>query len=281
VTGSRPRILFLATNPREGASTRYRVLQYFSLLEQNSFECLFQPFFSSQAIGVLYQPGHMLRKFLYFLEGCVRRYLALLALKNRVDLIFIHRELFPLGIPFFLKKVRRLRIPTIYDYDDAMFLPQRQDRGLLSFLERPATVDELIRRSTCVIAGNTFLSDYAIRLNSRTVTIPTLVDTEAFSVKDYRGTSDGCVIGWIGSHSTAKYLRVLSPVLERLAHTHRFSLKVIGAGNPVRIPGVEVISLPWSLQREPEEFRTCDIGVYPLWDDEWAKGKCGFSQSEE
>jgi hypothetical protein len=179
-------------------------------------------------MGSLYQPGHMLRKFVYFLEGCTRRYLALLALKNRVDLIFVHRELFPLGIPFFLKKVRHLRIPTIYDYDDAMFLPQRQDRWLLSLLEQPATVNDLIQRSASVIAGNTFLADYALQLNPHTVTIPTPVNTEVFSMKDHDGTSDRCIIGWVGSHSTAKYLRVLSPVLERLAHTHCFTLKVVG-----------------------------------------------------
>ena len=84
------------------------------------------------------------------------------------------------------------------------------------------------------------------------------------------------VVGWIGSPTTFPYLEALAPLLERVARRQPFTLKVSGAGKPVRFPGVKVEDVPWSLDQEVTLFNTCDVGVYPLTDDDWARGKCGF-----
>jgi hypothetical protein len=84
------------------------------------------------------------------------------------------------------------------------------------------------------------------------------------------------VVGWIGSPTTFPYLEGLAGVLADVARRHPFTLKVSGAGRAVNFPGVTVREVPWSMADEVSLFNTCDIGVYPLTDDEWSKGKCGF-----
>jgi glycosyltransferase involved in cell wall biosynthesis len=88
------------------------------------------------------------------------------------------------------------------------------------------------------------------------------------------------VVGWIGSPTTASYVRALAPVLERAGERHRFVLRVSGADEPLAVRGVSIEQPAWSLDREVELFNTCDVGVYPLSDDEWSRGKCGFKAIE-
>ena len=128
-----------------------------------------------------------------------------------------------------------------------------------------------------MIAGNEFLADYARRYNDAVHVIPTCVDTTKFIPRadDRRGAAVP-VIGWIGTPTTAPYLQALQSVLQEVARTHRFVLRVCGAGSPLVIPGVTIEQMPWTLDSEVALFNTCDIGVYPLTDDEWARGKCGF-----
>ena len=84
------------------------------------------------------------------------------------------------------------------------------------------------------------------------------------------------VLGWVGSPTTRRYLLDLSVPLRALARRQRFRLRVAGAGHPVALGGVSVDNVPWSLPGEVALFNGCDIGLYPLPDDEWTRGKCGF-----
>lgn len=268
------RILALATNPIEGASTRYRILAYTPFLEKEHFLVDFHPFFPSDALSTVYGRGKVLAKMYHLLRGFWQR--SKLLQPGKYDLIVIHREIFPLALPVFSRRLKKLGARIIYDYDDAMFLPQRQHRWVLGKLERPDSVKRIMAVSDAVIAGNSFLADYAQRYNKRVVVIPTLVDVGQFKPANHVGLDNGCTIGWIGSHTTAQYLDQLGNVFIRLARSHRFQVKIVGAGQRISFGPITVQHRPWELAREAEEFRSCDIGVYPLWTDEWARGKCGF-----
>jgi glycosyltransferase involved in cell wall biosynthesis len=268
------KILVVATHPVEGASTRYRILAYLPALEQRGFRVRFHPFFPSGALAAIYASGNQLSKLYYLLRGVLERGHHLGS--GDFDLLLIHRELFPLGRSFFLSRLRKRRVPIVYDYDDALFLPQRQDRWLLGKLENPDGARTLIEASEAVIAGNEFLFEYAKRYNPRVVLIPTALDTFRIRARESDRQQGRCVIGWIGSHTTEKYIHGLRPIFEKLASDAVFSLKIVGARRRLTVEGAEVIQLPWELEREVEDFQSCDIGVYPLSNDEWAKGKCGF-----
>ncbi len=270
------RILAIATNSETGASTRFRVVQWGPYLARAGFSLSLDTFFSSAGAEVLYQPGRRLSKLAYVLSGTVRRWVNLARAPRMADLLFIHREAFPLGSKLFFKKLKKFSGPIVYDYDDAMFLPQRQGRGILARLEDLETPKEIMALSDVVLAGNQFLADYARRYASRVVLLPTCIDPEKFRPSDRPRSSDRCVVGWIGSHSTAKYLRSLLPILEQVAGEHRFALYVIGNPTPLCARGLEITQALWALEREVEDFQRCDVGVYPLWDDPWAQGKCGF-----
>lgn len=279
---SSARLLFLATHPCEVASTRYRVLAYTPALREAGYEVQFHPFFPSESLETLYAPGKVGSKTGWLLKGMRKRLEVLRG--AQIDLVFIHRELFPLGIwpgmALLERELRRCGAPFVYDFDDAVFLPHRRNRGLVGRMENTHSVRRLIAASRRVISGNSFLSEYAVRLNPDVVCLPTPVDTERyvpnFGARMNPGPVGELTVGWIGSPSTAKYLRSLAPVFQELARTRSFRLKVVGAGQPFRIPGVGLDDRPWDLQTEAEEFRNCDIGVYPLWDDEWSRGKCGY-----
>lgn len=268
-------MLALATNPVDGASTRFRVEQWRPYLAAEGIDLQLEPFYSSAATQLLYREGSPLGKIRHVGAGALRRVSVLRQLPALADILFVHREAFPLGWPVLLDRLRRFPGPVIYDYDDALFATQRQGRALARFecLDAPS---RLIRLSDAVFAGSPILADYARQFSGHVTLLPTCIDTERFTPPAARPERPDCVIGWIGSHSTAKYLLGIIPALERAAEQIPFTLHVVGVPFPIKVRGVDVVQPPWSLLREVEDFQRCDIGVYPLWDDEWSRGKCGF-----
>ncbi|MBI3318552.1 MAG: glycosyltransferase, partial [Candidatus Omnitrophica bacterium] len=272
------KILFLTTHPKEVASTRFRVLAYFDALREAGFETEIHPFFPSEALEAIYDPRAWHRKLGLFLTGSLSRWRRLRG--SSPDLLFIHRELFPwgmsAGMALMLPFLRASRLRVVFDFDDAIYLPHRQDRRWLGRLENPGSVEALLALSHCVFAGNRHLAGFASRFNRNVSILPTPVDTDRFSPDPTLREEPVPILSWIGSPSTAKYLQGIVPALEELSRRRRFRLKVIGAGEGVEVRGVEVDNRPWRLEGEAEEFRRCSIGLYPLWDDEWSRGKCGF-----
>ena len=281
------RVLALSPIPEEGAGCRFRIAQFIPYLESAGIAVTLRSLFTPEFFRLVYKQGHYLRKTLSFAALSLKR-LDSLRDASGFDLILIYREIFPIG-PALIERLltMRGRPPVVFDFDDAIFLPSVSDANrLIATLKTPRKVDTIIRRSEHVIAGNAFLAGYARRLNPAVTTIPTCVDTtrfvpspEAWSA-DGSGQSRDLVVGWIGSPTTASYLRRLEPVLRRVRERHRFALRVSGTGDPLQIPGLIVDNPPWSLDREVELFNTCDVGIYPLADDEWSKGKCGFKAIE-
>jgi glycosyltransferase involved in cell wall biosynthesis len=282
VSGGRPRIRVLALSPipEEGAGCRFRIAQFMPYLDAAGVEVTLSSLFTPEFFRLVYKPGHYLRKAATFVALSLKRLDTLRGL-SQFDVILLYREMFPIG-PAVVERViaARRRPPIIFDFDDAIFLPSVSDANrLIGALKRPQKVAAIIRSSDHVIAGNDYLAEYARRFNPAVTMIPTSVDTDRF-VPSARVASAGAasepIVGWIGSPTTGGYIRSLARVLQRVRERHPFTLRVSGLGERLEIPGVRVDHETWALAREVELFNTCDIGVYPLADDEWSKGKCGF-----
>jgi glycosyltransferase involved in cell wall biosynthesis len=278
-------MLALSPVPEEGAGCRFRVAQYVPALESAGVHVTISPFFTTEFFRLVYQRGHALKKSLLFAERAVDRFRTVTE-RARYDVIFIYREALPIGPPIVESLFARANgLALIYDFDDAVYLPNTSEANrAIAALKWPRKVKSIVRRSDCVIAGNEYLAAWARTYSDAVRVIPTCVDTDKFvprAVAHARGVRlqpDPGVptIGWIGTPTTVPYLLSLQSIFQDIARTHPFVLRICGAGADVRMPGVKVDNVPWTLDAEVSLFNTCDIGVYPLSDDEWARGKCGF-----
>ena len=271
------RVLALSPIPEEGAGCRFRVCQYIPYLRDAGFDVTVSSFYTPEFFKLVYQPGHYLHKAATFLALSMRRVKELLTVKD-YDLVWLYREAIPVGPPVVERLIAARGVPIVYDFDDAIFLPNVSEANkAVGFLKRPGRVATIARQSRKVVVGNEFLAQYARRYNQDVTVIPTAVDTTRFVPRppDVEPRRE-LVVGWIGSPTTFPYLAALAPVLRQVAARHRFTLRVSGAGRRVEFPGVKVEEVPWSMKGEVRLFNSLDIGVYPLTDDEWSKGKCGF-----
>lgn len=264
--------------PVEGAGCRFRIAQYIPSLEARGFQVTVRPFYTREFFRLVYQPGRYGQKTAFMARQLLDRLISL-STRRQYDIVFLYREMFPVGPPLLEWAFSRPGGPAIvYDFDDAIFLPNTSETNrIVSFLKYPQKVATIIKRSDQVIAGNTYLADYARAHNDAVTVIPTCVDTtKLVPTQTPVDRAARPIIGWIGSPTTAPYLLGLADVLRRVAGAHPSVLRVSGAGRDVEMPGVDVSNLPWSLEQEVSLFNGCDIGVYPMPDDEWTKGKCGF-----
>ena len=270
-------MLALSPVPEEGAGCRFRIAQYIPRLAAQGFDVTVSPFFTQEFFRLVYRPGHYAEKAAFFLRRSLDRFAQLLHAAD-YDLLFVYREAFPIGPPvleWFLS--RGGRPPMVYDFDDAVFLPNTSEANrVISFLKSPRKVDTIVEKSAAVIAGNEYLARYARGHNAHVTVIPTCVDTDLFVPRSGAASSGRLVAGWIGSPTTASYLETLAPALTRAHRARPFELRVAGAGRDLTVDGVTVANVQWSLSEEVRLFNTCDIGVYPLTEDEWTNGKCGF-----
>jgi len=266
------RMLCLTKYTASGPSSRYRLYQFLPFFKEAGFQVEIQSLHNDDYLERMFA-GDRLSK-AYLLGRGLRRARKLLA-AWRFDLVFVQKEIFP-SLPSFVDHLLRVgQAKLVVDLDDAIFCSyQQRSSGLGGRLVREK-VPNLLRRSTVVLAGNSYLKSYAERFANNVVLFPTVVDSERFrSIKAHREPSQ-TVCGWIGSPATVGYLRLLAPVLERLAKSERFSLRVIGADTFTAV-GVPVESRPWSEDNEVEDLAGIDIGLMPLDASDWSEGKCGL-----
>ena len=260
----------------EAPSQRFRVEQYLSWLGTQHIHTTSYPFLSSSAWEIFYQSNKPLAKSFQILLGFIRRFMLLARLMS-VDFVFIHREAAPVGPPIFewlIAKVLRKRI--VYDFDDAIWLPNySKQHRFIHRLKAYWKVKFIIRWAYRVSVGNEFLASYAVRYNARVDVIPTTIDMDYHALHADPTRSNVPIIGWTGTHTTVDYLKPIVPALEKLAAVHAFEFVVISNEPPsFLIPNLRFVR--WNKSTEIEDLSQFSIGVMPLEDTEWAKGKCGF-----
>lgn len=272
------RILFIVPYPPGRApSQRFRFEQYLDLLTQAGHSWTMAPFISVATWDILYKPGHAVQKVMGILLGFVRRLLLLLRVPG-YDYVFIHREASPIGPPVFewlIAKVLRKKI--IYDFDDAIWLANTSAANrIVARVKWHHKVDSICRWAYKVSCGNAYLRDYALQFNPRAIINPTTIDTQHLhnQVRDQQQPGP-LVIGWTGTHSTLKYLEQVVPVLARLEQEFNFEFRVI-SNQPPKLPLRSLVFQPWRKETEIADLLGFHVGLMPLEDDLWAKGKCAF-----
>ena len=255
---------------------RFRIEQWPRCLEPMGVRFQFVPFESPALQQVWCAQGRYGRKLAELLRGIGRRIRDVARLDGRWDLIVIFRELLPIGPALLERWTARAGIPVVYDFDDAIFLPNVSEvHKAWGWLKWPGKTGTICRLSRHVIAGNDYLQAYARRYNERVSVIPTTIDTDAYLMKHSQAVEGVPVIGWSGSRTTVPHLRGLDQALQVLRRSAEFQLKVVGTER-YALDGVEVNAHAWQAQTEAEDIQSFHIGVMPLPDDPWARGKCGL-----
>lgn len=275
-----PKILFILPYPAGRApSQRFRVEQFLPLLDEAGIEYKLAPFMNESTWNVLYKGGSVLQKASGIVKGYLKRWKHILVDIHRYNTIFIHREAAPLGPPVFEWIVAKLwRKKTIYDFDDAIWIPNTSaENKIAGTLKAFWKVGCICKWSAIVTAGNHFLADFAKQSGAKRIEyLPTVVDTDLrYIPKPYSENNNIPVIGWTGSHSTLKYLDEIIPILQELENEIDFKFLVIADKNP-RLPLKNFEFIKWREATEIEDLQKIDIGIMPLTADKWSEGKCGF-----
>jgi glycosyltransferase involved in cell wall biosynthesis len=196
------------------------------------------------------------------------------------DVIIVHSELAPTMGGVVLDRLRRRGARIVYNFDDAVFLDRPGGSRLIRMLARPdRRTADLCRAGGAVMAGNRYLASYAERARGgpdNVRVMPTVLDTERFCPKGSSRRDGLPTVGWIGTHSALPYLRELFPALASVQARKKFRLQVICNRAPEPFPGLNFEFIEWALEDELAYFGRLDVGLYPLPDDPWTRGKCGF-----
>jgi len=253
---------------------RYRLEQWEPLLRERGVEITYSPFECPELHGIVYQPGQLAKK-LGLVSKALGRRAALLSKLSNYDVIYLYREAALLGPAVFERLIQRSGVPYVFDFDDAIYLNYKSpSNGYLSYLKFAGKTRTNCRLAAHVMVGNRYLAEYARQVNENVSIIPTTIDTDKYKPVGIKESSGPIVIGWTGSHSTLQHLDTLRGALAKLAQRESVRLRVIGTPN-YQIDGIEFETIMWRSDTEVEDLRAIDIGIMPLPDDDWAKGKCG------
>lgn len=272
------KLLILSRYDFMGASSRLRTLQYIPTLEDYGFNVTYLPLFDSKYLENIYQSKSWLkgriRSTSSVILSIIRR-LNTIIKANCFDVIWLEKEIFPYLPGIFEGLLAQTGIPYIIDYDDAIFHRYDQSKNFIVKTVLSKKLDSLIAGAFAITAGNQYLANYAKLHGARQVEIiPTTVNLCRYHVKpstDYNEFR----IGWIGSPSSSPYLQIISKPLQNFAKEKAIRLVTVGAPK-IELHGVPIEQHKWTLENEVNLISTFDVGVMPLLDSPWERGKCAY-----
>lgn len=272
------KILFLALHRLDrNPSQRFRFEQYLDYLNKNGFECHFSYLISEKDDKVFYAKGHYFSKVIIVFKSLLKRLKEILS-ANKYDIIFVQRECFMLGTSFFEKRFSRSKAKFVMDFDDSIWLQNvSEGNKSLAWLKNAEKTAEIISYADLVLAGNPYLKEYALKYAKNVVVFPTTIDTEEYKRKIKDASNDKITIGWSGSVTTVQHFEFAIPILIKLKEKYGniIDFKVIGDAN-YENKELDIKGLGWNKHTEIDDLSSIDIGIMPLPNDEWSKGKCGL-----
>lgn len=203
----------------------------------------------------------------------------MLALSLGADIIFLQRVTFPFGAGWVPGALKTLGKKIVFDIDDAIFLPDTEERGIITRFKawaKAAEVRGIMRISDLIIVENEYIKRFASKYCRNIQKIPGPIDTKRYVVRSFSEMpGNEVVIGWIGSPATTGYLNMAKDQLMDILNEHKnVRIVLVGAG-ATSVSGSNVAVKEWEHSSEVSDLQSFDIGIMPMPDDKWTKGKLG------
>lgn len=267
------KVLLLSRYGRRAPNSRLRSYQYIPYLAAQGIRVETAPFSSDRYLKNFYLDRRV--DWPDIIASYLRRIRWLLGSRH-FDLLWIEHELFPWLPAWAERQLRRMGIPYVVDYDDAVF--HRYDRHPHAMVRcaMGQKIDRVMADAALVITGNRYLADRATAAGARRVEIlPTVVDLSRYNQTARHLDLRPMTVGWIGTPTNVKYLRVVEGALAELCRDGRIRLVLVGSGT-VAFDHIDPVVRSWSEETEVAEIARFDVGIMPLTDDAWTRGKCGY-----
>lgn len=264
------KILFLTRYADNGASSRCRSYQLIPGLEVAGISCSIRPLLATGYLEALYSRRRF-KKYAVGVIGVLNRLMEIFRV-GRYDAVVVEKECVP-HVPYFLERLLLCGANhVVLDFDDAVWVSYERSSMLREKISR------IMRRADAVVVGSRYLQEYARPNNPKTMLVPTVVDANRYAVRSHDSGPDerATVIGWIGTPVTAKFLSVIVEPLRHIAARRPIVLLLVGGGDRIEVPGVLTRRLAWSLASEVDSISQMDIGIMPLTNDPFSRGKCGY-----
>jgi glycosyltransferase involved in cell wall biosynthesis len=270
------RILVICPHPENVVpGQRLKYEQYFNYFRENNIEVHVSSFMTKRFQSIVYKKGYYFEKFFWTLIGYLIRIKDLFRVPF-YDGVYIFLWVTPFGLPFFEKLFYMFNKHIIYDIDDLVFLaPASKANKFIARLKGKNKMSFLMKHSKHVITCTPYLDNYVRKFTESTTDISSTINTDTYIPKNNYSNEQPLVLGWSGSHSTSKYLKLLESVIEQL--TKKYSIKIYVIGDPeFKFTNVKVEAIQWNERSEISDLQKIDIGLYPLPDEEWVYGKSGL-----
>ncbi len=259
----------LGTTP----SQRFRLEQWTPLLEAHGVSLIFRPFASPGLVKLLYQRGRSVRKVWNLGQALIAQAHQIPAAGD-FDVAVVHRGISLAG-PALLEHRLARHTPVVYDFDDAIHLLHTSDANrAFGWLKFPGKTSEICGLARSITVGNKYLADFARRFNRDVTVVPSSVDAWVYTPGPERARDGRTVVGWMGSSTSQTYLEPFASLLRRVVQLGLI-FRIVSDRRPTDFD-FRFEWRAWSAATEVEDLRGFDIGIMPLPDTEWARGKCAM-----
>jgi len=263
--------------PNRSPGQRFRIEQFLPILQENGWEIQYSNILNQKDDAIFYAPGHYFGKFRIMIKSFFHR-LRDLKTAKKSDVVFIYREAFMLGTTFFEKRLSKRQVPVIFDFDDSIWLNDTSAGNQnLSWLKKPQKTAKICRYADYVFVGNEYLAQYAKQFNKNVHIFPTVIDTDYHKPSIEKPNTSKLCIGWTGTEPTLKHFETIIPSLKKLneRYPNKLCFRVV-VNFPYQTKEIPLEVIQWDKSSEIRTLQNFNIGIMPLPDNQWTKGKCGF-----